>query len=260
MITVNFRTLAGKSYSFETDPSAKISDIDFSSKIPNYLPTSKFIYRGTNLQNSTQLSSLNLAPHDFIVIYNQTQYIKRPHQPEDINVSIEDEFEEPQAQTRIFKSPDHPSVQPLPDISRPTDLGVQIVRDVLDPTEIAGMSESLYGSPALPHLYEAISRDGICEDDDDDDYDDDENENEDNAANYTENVYEANDTDANVQPQENQMFYGIEGSETLTNEDKQVITRLQKITNLDVITIVQVFLACDKEETTTANCLLSMMN
>lgn len=260
MIAVNFRTLSGKCYKIDVDPSSPISDIDFSSKIPNYNATSKFIYKGKNLENSDKISSLNLGPSDFIVMYSPTQYQKRPKEPEDLNISIEDEFED-QSQTRIYKSPDHPSVQPLPDISRPTESGVQLVRGVVEP-EIAGMSESLYGNPALPQLYRAISKEEFEDEEsfeyDDEDEDDNENNNENGALLRNPVV---NEYDFLLEPPpQNQKFFGIEGSETLTNEDKQAIQRLRNLTNLDEITIVQVFLACNKEETTTANCLISMMN
>lgn len=266
MIPVNFRTLTGKCYTFDVDPSSAISDIDFSSKIPDYRSTTKFIYKGANLQNSTKLSSLNLGQKDFIVIYNPTQYQKHPKEPEDLNISIEDEFDE-QGQTRIYKSPDHPSVQPLPDISRPTESGVQFVRDVMEP-EIAGMSESLYGNPALPQLYKAISKEDFEDEDSFESEDDDDENDNDNEIDNSENengIYNAVDAgnfgyQRNSPPPQNQNYFGIEGSETLTLEDKQAISRLHNLTNFDEITIVQVFLACNKEENLAANCLLSMMN
>lgn len=263
MITVNFRTPNGKSYSFEVDPTSAISDIDFSSKIPDFLPTTKFIHKGRNLQRSTILSSLKLVPNDFIVIYNPTQYQKHPKLPEDLNAAIDDEFGE-KGQTRIYKPPDHPSVQPLPDISRPIDQGVQLVRGVIEP-EIAGMSESLYGNPAIPQLYRAIAN-GNFEDDDSLEYDDDDDEDDINESQKETINERPNDENGNIQqerrlpPPQNTNFFGIEGSESLTAEDRQAITRLRNLTNLDEITIVQVFLACNKEEETTASCLFSMMD
>ncbi|OHT05370.1 hypothetical protein TRFO_05953 [Tritrichomonas foetus] len=52
--------------------------------------------------------------------------------------------------------------------------------------------------------------------------------------------------------------YEVRGPFVFTDEDQDTIIRLQNITGLEATTVIQVYLACNRDENETLNCLLSM--
>lgn len=244
-----FRTLNGKKYIFEANPSNSLSNIDFSRKIPNISPETRFIYKGDYLDPSTTISSLNLTPNDFIVISNPSQIKHYPRQPMNIDPINN-------------KTSDGPSVTPLPDISRSFFNDSQSERVFRFPPHFLN---PLY---RILYTYEPVEHVTYTGDTELDNYDEEDEEDLNDTTNPTHNIPEqqavenpqnSNNEQENQLPpqQQNAEFNGIEGSENLTSHDKEVIKRLQEMTNIDKNIIAQVFIACNKEENLTADCLFS---
>ena len=215
---VTFRTLNGKAFNFDANPDDFISKADLSSFLPQISSSShpQFIFKGNMIKPNTTFSSLNFKKDDFIVVYTPQKYVKQPHQPMNHSSNIFECGHE----TNIFPKANQPSVQPLPDISRPTSR----VTDFIDPSDQI-IIESKSFQPFL------------------------------DALRGNEETQEQNDQNNETLDDE---LYVIPGTENLTEEDRQAIVRLHDLTKIDIETIIQVYVACGKDENIAANCLLSI--
>lgn len=266
---VTFRSIFGKAYKLEIPPNTTVKDCkriirretDIKSK------SIKLIYKSTCLKETDDVTSLNLTDDDCIVIHIPSE---RPPPPPPEN--------------KTEKKNDMPSVQPLPDITQIShestsrnsiqDNLIQLYSNLEghDSNEASDgeaqddirLEMSLNTNDPLmkvfrdyletnPELASLVQMDPIPPS-----YRNDEGQDAESEYLQQLQINEILGNNAN-QPSENIPVIDLThpSLNDFTEEEKQRIGRLQAL-GFDQNTVIQVFLACGKDEKLTYNCLLNI--
>lgn len=274
MVLVNFRTLQSKLYKIELPPNAKISQAkeEISKEIDGSDPSRmKMMYKSKLLNNDVPISSLHLGEKDFIVV-NASQAKPKPAAPSQ---------PEPAAQPLPAANPipaepapqDVPEVKPLPvspksdpnDDHKFEDGIAKLVEIGFDPELSLRALRATDGN--IDQAAELIIT-GEIKDEDDEAGD---------AGEISEDELEHEPRDSTTQqqhedgpiasPEQAELPPSLNGlsqdqaAETLLlalpKDEQDAIRRLQSLGNFNLLEVIQVYHACDKNEELAANILLS---
>jgi UV excision repair protein RAD23 len=267
---VTFRFISGKSISLEVDPEQTVGALKLT--LPAALELSsgtiRLILRGADLADDSLVSSLSIAPSDFIVVLqSKANAPARPPPPASAPIAAPrrslDTQTEPEQ--KPAETPSEPSVQPLPTFDRPAPSLAFL--QAADPPNMEELVANLLElGPAREACEEALRLT---------DYDPDraaemivsgriDSLKPDLVQMFVQHLFSHMDEDfeedlnepPEVAPPVDQDADEDSLLVEFTPEEREKIVELEGL-GFDRSTVVQVFKACEKDENMAANCLLS---
>jgi UV excision repair protein RAD23 len=268
---ITVRLINGNKLLLEVDPSQTIRDLKELLSRDHQVSNgnTRLIYKGADLPDDSLISSLNIQPHEFIVLLqSKSDTVPRPPPPA-APVPPPSTTSEPTAETppeqKPAEVPSAPSVQPLPTFEGPPSVPLLAGDDPPNLDELAASLSELGFSKAdcedalryakfdpdlaaevlvsgrldilrAAYLHMLVQSDQLF-------------------GTLGDISEEEMDEPAAMDP-EVEDDEGDDGLQEFTPEERAKIKELVGL-GFDRSTVVQVFLACDKDAEVTANCLLS---
>ena len=241
---LSFRTVTGKIYTIEISPDKTLNDAKSIIKEQHHFDTDncQFIFGAAILSDTKPVSELKIRPDNYIAIYNPTRprSIRRPDKIEPIPQGVADPKPVPQyVPTDLTDSPERPTrATTTPTSDDPPNFN-QLVSDLQD----MGFPEEQCKQALRATRYNMQA-----------------------AVDRLLNGSEGSAPPPPASPPR-EVFHRSSGRygelqnlfDALSDDEKAAVSRLEQL-GLDSITVLQIYLACEKDEASATSCINEMLN